>query len=160
MAAAELRTPISVMHIDEDVAGIEENDEVLCKVSDGIDAQLPVGEQDRARLGDAESGTHDRENQHPPHPAARPTAARSRLPAISGTVEHTNFAFATFANTGAIDDRVEAAVDEVRRTLEAQARRVLRLESPAQLAQDTALAAGLGDISLRQGKSDDHYRFV
>jgi hypothetical protein len=34
MAVAELRTTISVMHIDEDVAGIEENDELLCKVSD------------------------------------------------------------------------------------------------------------------------------
>jgi len=39
-----------------------------------------------------------------------------------------------------VDDRVEGAVDEVGRTLEAQARRVLRPETPAQLAQDTALA--------------------
>src|SRR5215472_15211945 len=39
-----------------------------------------------------------------------------------------------------VDDRVEGAVDEVGRTLEAQARRALRLETPAQLAQDAALA--------------------
>ena len=39
-----------------------------------------------------------------------------------------------------VDDRVERAVDEVGRAMKAQARRVLRLERPAQFAQDAALA--------------------
>src|SRR5262249_50274442 len=48
-----------------------------------------------------------------------------------------------------VDDRVEGAVDVVGRAMEAQACRVPRLEAPAQLAQNPALAdAGLAGQQL------------
>jgi hypothetical protein len=100
VVVAELRSAISVMQIDDDVSGIEQSDQMLREISESIDAQLPVAEQDRARLGNAKSATHDRKINIR-QILRRRTSPMSRLPAISGTVEHTTFALAIFARTGA-----------------------------------------------------------
>jgi len=43
VAVVELRPPISVMQIDEDVDGIEQSDQMLREIGDGIDAQIRPG---------------------------------------------------------------------------------------------------------------------
>ena len=61
MAVTEFRLVVGVVEIDDDVGGIEQHDQVLREVSNGVDAQLPVAEQHRARFGNGEDGADDGE---------------------------------------------------------------------------------------------------
>jgi len=61
IAFAELWPAVSVMEIDDNVGGIEQDNQVLREISDGVNAQLLVAEQDRSGLRNRESGTHNRE---------------------------------------------------------------------------------------------------
>src|SRR5208337_1222513 len=61
VAFAEFRPAISVMEIDDNVGRIEQDDQVLRKIGDRVDAELLVAEQDRPRLGDGEGGADNGE---------------------------------------------------------------------------------------------------
>ena len=56
IAVSKLRSAISVMEIDDDVGGVEQNNQVLREISDGVDAEVLVVEEDRAGLRDCKSG--------------------------------------------------------------------------------------------------------
>src|SRR5271166_3686155 len=56
VAVSKLSSAISVMEIDDDVGGVEQNNQVLREISDGVDAEVLVVEEDRAGLRDCKSG--------------------------------------------------------------------------------------------------------
>src|SRR5690242_11539415 len=61
MPVTELRTAVGVMQIDDDVGGIEQYDQVLCKVGDRIYVQVRIAQQHRPGLADAEGSADNRE---------------------------------------------------------------------------------------------------
>ena len=97
---AELRPAVGVVQIDDDVGGIEQHDQVLREIGERVDAQIRVAQQHGAGLGDGEGSADHREIDIRQILRA-PLLPMSRLPAISGTVEHTILAPAIFARTGA-----------------------------------------------------------
>src|SRR5271166_4579127 len=61
IAVSKLRSAISVMEIGDDVGGVEQNNQVLREISNGVDAEALIVEKDRAGLRDCESGARNRE---------------------------------------------------------------------------------------------------
>ena len=49
-----------MVHVVQDVRGVEQHHEVLGEVGEGVDAEPLVGEQHRPCLGHPEGGAHDR----------------------------------------------------------------------------------------------------
>src|ERR1700736_759855 len=56
---AELGPAIGVVQIDDNVGGIEEHDQVLRKVSDGVDVEIRLAQEHGAGLRDGEGGADD-----------------------------------------------------------------------------------------------------
>src|SRR4029077_558429 len=59
VTVAELRPPIGVVQIDDNVGGIEEHDQVLREVGDRVDAEVGIAQEDGAGLRDGERWSYD-----------------------------------------------------------------------------------------------------
>jgi len=57
----ELGPAIGMVKIGDDVGGIEQDDQVLCQIGDGVDAEIRITEEHRARLGDGKGCADDAE---------------------------------------------------------------------------------------------------
>jgi hypothetical protein len=60
VAVAEFGPAVGVVEIDDDIGGIEQDDQVLREIGKRVDAQIRVAQQDGAGLGDGDGGADHR----------------------------------------------------------------------------------------------------
>jgi hypothetical protein len=59
MDIPKFRSLLGVMQIEDDIRRTEQRDHMLCQISDSIDAELSLAEQDGVGFRHAERSTHD-----------------------------------------------------------------------------------------------------
>ena len=61
VAVPEFRPAVGMMEVDHNVGRIEQHDQVLRQISESIDTQVAVAEQNRTGFGDSESSADNGE---------------------------------------------------------------------------------------------------